>query len=248
MDISAGMLRLAAGRLPVVRADVARLPFAAATMPAVIAVMVHTDMPAYPAIVREAARVLRPAARFVHIGVHPCFCGGFADHTDLGAVVIRPGYLDGHWTKASWTTDGVRDKVGASHWPLPDTARRVRRRRAGARAVRRGRRADPGDAGSLGAASLTVRERVAVGGVTGAAAAAARARPPAPRRRPRPRTSRAGTRSGLPRRPPVRRDRDDQRHAHREPDLAHHARPRPRRSRTGAAEGKPRRWPSASAA
>jgi hypothetical protein len=33
--------------------------------------------------------------------------------------VIRPGYLDGQWTKASWTDQGVRDKVGATHWPLP---------------------------------------------------------------------------------------------------------------------------------
>ena len=30
---------------------------------------------------------------------------------DPAAVVIRPGYLDGHWTKASWTSQGVRDKV-----------------------------------------------------------------------------------------------------------------------------------------
>jgi hypothetical protein len=35
-------------------------------------------------------------------------------------VVIRPGYLDRHWTKASWSTQGVRDKVGATHWPLPE--------------------------------------------------------------------------------------------------------------------------------
>jgi hypothetical protein len=32
--------------------------------------------------------------------------------------VIRPGYLDGHWTRASWTDQGVRDKVGATHLPL----------------------------------------------------------------------------------------------------------------------------------
>jgi hypothetical protein len=31
---------------------------------------------------------------------------------DPAAVVIRPGYLDGHWTKASWTDQGVHDKVG----------------------------------------------------------------------------------------------------------------------------------------
>ena len=119
VDISAGMLRWAADRLPVIRADVERLPFADATFPAVASVMVHTDMPAYPSIVREAVRVLAPGGRFVHIGVHPCFCGGFADRTDLDAVVIRPGYLTGHWTKASWTDRGVRHRVGASHWPLP---------------------------------------------------------------------------------------------------------------------------------
>jgi SAM-dependent methyltransferase len=121
VDISAGMLRwaTAGARLTVIRADVARLPFADRAFPAVASVMAHTDMPAYPSIVREAARVLAPGGRFVHIGVHPCFCGGFADRADLDAVVIRPGYRTGHWTKASWTDRGVRDKVGASHWPLP---------------------------------------------------------------------------------------------------------------------------------
>jgi hypothetical protein len=81
--------------------------------------MTHTDMPGYPAVLREAARTLRPGGVFVHIGVHPCFCGGFADRSDPRAVVIRPGYRDGHWTKASWTDQGVRDKVGATHLPLP---------------------------------------------------------------------------------------------------------------------------------
>jgi SAM-dependent methyltransferase len=118
-DISAGMLRHARGRLPVARADAVRLPVRDASVPAVISMMVHTDMPEYPAVLREAARVLRPGGVFVHVGVHPCFCGGFADRTDLDAVVIRPGYLDGHWTKASWTDAGVRAKVGATHRTLP---------------------------------------------------------------------------------------------------------------------------------
>jgi SAM-dependent methyltransferase len=119
-DLSAGMLRHARGRLPVVQADAGRLPVRDDSLPAVIAMMVHTDMPAYPAVLRETARVLRPGGIFVHVGVHPCFCGGFADRSDLDAVVIRPGYLDGHWTKASWTDQGVRAKVGATHRPLPE--------------------------------------------------------------------------------------------------------------------------------
>lgn len=82
--------------------------------------MTHTDMPRYADVVREAARILRPGGVFVHIGVHPCFCGGFADWSDPDAVVIRRGYPDSHWTKASWTDQGVRDKVGGNHWPLPE--------------------------------------------------------------------------------------------------------------------------------
>jgi SAM-dependent methyltransferase len=119
IDVSGAMLRHARGRLPIAMADAARLPVTGGSLPAVIAVMVHTDMPAYPAVLREAARVLRPGGVLAHVGVHPCFCGGFADRGDPGAVVIRAGYTDGHWTKASWTDRGVRDKVGATHFPLP---------------------------------------------------------------------------------------------------------------------------------
>jgi SAM-dependent methyltransferase len=118
-DISTAMLRYARGRLPALLAEAERLPFRDGCLPAVVSIMVHTDMPAYPAVLAEAARVLRPGGIFVHIGVHPCFCGGFADRRDPAAVVIRPGYLDSHWTKESWTSRGLRDKVGASHLPLP---------------------------------------------------------------------------------------------------------------------------------
>jgi hypothetical protein len=81
--------------------------------------MVHTDMPAYPQVLREAARVLRPGGALVHVGVHPCFVGGFADWTDQQALVIRPGYHDGRSTRQSWTDKDVRSKVGAVHFPLP---------------------------------------------------------------------------------------------------------------------------------
>jgi SAM-dependent methyltransferase len=119
VDLSPRMLFYAERRLPVACADATRLPFASSTVPAVITVMAHTDMPCYPDVLREAARVLRPGGVFVHVGVHPCFCGGFADRSDPSAVIIRPGYLDSNWTTESWTHNGVRDKVGASHWPLP---------------------------------------------------------------------------------------------------------------------------------
>jgi SAM-dependent methyltransferase len=120
VDLSPAMLRHAAGRLPTVRGDAARLPIRSGCVDATVSVMTSTDVPDYPAVLREAARVLRPGGRLVHVGVHPCFCGGFADRSDPEAVIVRRGYLDGHWTTASWTTEGVRNRVGATHVPLPD--------------------------------------------------------------------------------------------------------------------------------
>jgi ubiquinone/menaquinone biosynthesis C-methylase UbiE len=120
VDLSAGMLRYAAARLPVVQADAARLPVPDRSLGAVISVMVHTDVPTYRPILDEVARVLRPGGRFVHIGVHPCFCGGFANRTDPQAIAIRPGYRGGSWTIESWTNQGIRDKVGASHMPIAE--------------------------------------------------------------------------------------------------------------------------------
>ena len=114
------MLRHAGQRLAVARADATVLPVASASLAAVISVMVHTDLPDYRPALREVHRVLEPGGSFVHIGVHPCFCGGFADRSDPLAVVVRPGYLDGSWTTDSWTDQGIRDKVGASHLPVAD--------------------------------------------------------------------------------------------------------------------------------
>jgi ubiquinone/menaquinone biosynthesis C-methylase UbiE len=57
VDLSAGMLRHARDRLPVVLGDAGRLPVAGGCARAIVAVMVHTDMPDYPGVLREAARV-----------------------------------------------------------------------------------------------------------------------------------------------------------------------------------------------
>ena len=118
IDLSAGMLAYTRGRMPTALTDATRLPFPDSSVPAVLAAMVHTDMADYRAVLEEAHRVLAPGGMFVHIGVHPCFCGGFADHTDPTAIVIRPGYLESNWTTASYTDQGIRDKVGAEHRPL----------------------------------------------------------------------------------------------------------------------------------
>jgi SAM-dependent methyltransferase len=118
VDLSAAMLRYADGRLPVARADAGRLPVHTGRVPAVIAVMVHTDMPGYPGVLGEVSRALAAGGVFVHIGVHPCFSGGFADRSDPSAVVIGPGYLDSYWTRDSYTDQGIRDKVGAMHRPM----------------------------------------------------------------------------------------------------------------------------------
>lgn len=120
VDLSAGMLRHAHERLPVVQGDACRVPVATAVFDAVITVMAHTDLPDYLPVLGEIYRALKPGGLFVHIGVHPCFCGGFANRSEPDRVVIRPGYLDGSWTTESWTDQGIRDKVGASHLPMAE--------------------------------------------------------------------------------------------------------------------------------
>ena len=128
IDISTAMLHYTRGRLPAARADAIRLPVRDRCLPAVITVMAHTGMPAYPAVLTEAAPGPAAGRAFVHVGVHPCFCGGFADRSDPAAVVIRPGYPEGHWTKVSWTTGGVGAKRRHSPSPAQPHARLPERR------------------------------------------------------------------------------------------------------------------------
>lgn len=120
VDLSERMLGYAAPRLAVALGDAAHLPVRTGSAAAAIAMLVHTDMPGYPEILRDIARCLRPGSVLVHIGPHPCFCGGFADRSDREAIVIRRGYQETHWTKASHTNVRLRDKVGAMHRPLAE--------------------------------------------------------------------------------------------------------------------------------
>ncbi|MEM9650646.1 MAG: class I SAM-dependent methyltransferase [Actinomycetota bacterium] len=125
VDLSAGMLRYAVARLPVVRGHAAHLPFATGSVVAVIGVMIHSDMRSFGDVVAQIHRVLRPGGVFVHVGVHPCFIGDFADRSEPTRAVIGPGYLVEGWTPPISPTTGdvgtsgqVRDKVGAAHYTM----------------------------------------------------------------------------------------------------------------------------------
>lgn len=116
-DVSAGQLRHAAAQLPVVRADAVRLPMHDGAVPAVVSVLCHTDVSDYPAVCREAARVLAPGGRFAHVGVHPCFVGAFVDRADTNRLLTLPGYLQ-HQPQGPGLGQGVRARIGARHLPL----------------------------------------------------------------------------------------------------------------------------------
>ncbi|MEU8093808.1 class I SAM-dependent methyltransferase [Micromonospora chalcea] len=120
VDLSGGQLRHARSRLPVARADATALPLAAGAVPAAVCVLAHTDMPDYPAALAEAARVLAPGGRLVHVGVHPCYVGAFADRSEPERIVIDGGYASPEHTLRSWNAVGVRARVGAWHLPLAD--------------------------------------------------------------------------------------------------------------------------------
>jgi SAM-dependent methyltransferase len=120
IDLSRGQLRYGRRRLPVAAGNATALPVAGRSLPAVTCVLGHTDLPDYAAVLREAARVLRPGGRFVHIGVHPCFVGAFADWSDRTRVIVDERYADRSHTFDAWCPHGVRARVGAWHVPLAD--------------------------------------------------------------------------------------------------------------------------------
>jgi ubiquinone/menaquinone biosynthesis C-methylase UbiE len=121
IDISPVQLELARARgVEVLEADAAALPFEDAHFDAAVSVFTHTDVDDFPAVMRETARVLRPGAPLVYLGVHPCFVGPHAFVHDRDVPELHPGYRDTSYrTEAPgiWG-EGIRSKVGARHLPL----------------------------------------------------------------------------------------------------------------------------------
>jgi SAM-dependent methyltransferase len=123
VDISEDQLRIARERgVEVVQADVAALPFDDASFDAVISMWTHTDVDAFPDLLREAVRVLRANGLFVYVGAHPCFVG---PHSRFISAEGVPELHPGHYWRTERYTDapgispqGLRAKVGATHLPL----------------------------------------------------------------------------------------------------------------------------------
>jgi len=120
VDLSGGQLRHAMNRETVVRASATALPVRSASVDAAVCVLAHTDVDDYTALLKEAQRILRPGGTFVHVGVHPCFCGYFADLSDPLRVAISPGYTQRVHSFEAWSPHGVRARVGAWHLTVAD--------------------------------------------------------------------------------------------------------------------------------
>lgn len=123
LDESSDQLRVARSRAPdveVVQGDATAMPFADESFDVVASVFVHTDVEDFPALVADAARVLRPGGRFVQVGTHPCFTGPFAELKDEGRRLIHPGYRETTRTSEGigLRPGGIRASVSMRHVPL----------------------------------------------------------------------------------------------------------------------------------
>jgi SAM-dependent methyltransferase len=123
LDISADQLRFARRRLPaVVRADARLLPVPDASVTAAVGMFFHTDVEDFAAVVREVARCLHPAGRFIYLGTHPCFVGPFVyrltERDDL-ALNFVTGYGTVGWAnRGSGDGSMIGARVGFHHKTL----------------------------------------------------------------------------------------------------------------------------------
>jgi SAM-dependent methyltransferase len=122
VDVSEEMLsRARAFGAELHRAPAEALPFDDASFDAAVSIWMHTDVDDFSAILREAARVLRPGAPFAYIGAHPCFVGPHSRFIAAeGVPELHPGYrrTERYDDGPAIGPDGLRAKVGATHLPL----------------------------------------------------------------------------------------------------------------------------------
>src|SRR3954447_12218789 len=122
VDVSPEQLRLARERgCDVVQARAEELPFGDALFDAAVSMWTHTDVDDFGAALREVARVLRPGAPFVYLGVHPCFVGPHSEFVaGEGVPRLHPGYRrTGRYERGPGISpNGLRARIGATHIPL----------------------------------------------------------------------------------------------------------------------------------
>ena len=118
VDLSGGRLRHAAGRLPVAVADATVLPVAdAGVRPRCACWPTPTYRSTRPSCARSPGYC---GGRFVHVGVHPCFIGPFADWSGAPRIAVDQRYTDRAFTYDAWNPARVRARVGGWHVPLAD--------------------------------------------------------------------------------------------------------------------------------
>ncbi|MGZ0150631.1 class I SAM-dependent methyltransferase [Kribbella sp. WER1] len=107
---------------PLLHGDAAVLPFADASFDTAITVWISTDVDDFGAVLREAARVLRPGGVLVAYGVHPCFNGPHVVYEDDGRRTVYQTYRQTGWhtDKPWWAAEGIRRRIGMSHLTLAD--------------------------------------------------------------------------------------------------------------------------------
>lgn len=125
LDLSGDQLRRArervAGRAILVRGDARTLPFGDRSFDAVVSMFSHTDVDAFPELLVEARRVLKPGRRFVYAGLHPCFVGPHSRYTGSEeAPLLHHGYRETRRYREGpgISPEGLRARVGAVHLPL----------------------------------------------------------------------------------------------------------------------------------
>lgn len=125
LDVSGDQLRLAKDRgrsdVALVQADASAAPFASGCFDAVLSAFTHTDVDDFGALLRQAARVLRPGGRLVYVGLHPCFVGPHSRYVGArGIPTLHDGYRRrGRYTEAPGVSpEGLRARIGAVHVPL----------------------------------------------------------------------------------------------------------------------------------
>jgi SAM-dependent methyltransferase len=122
IDVSEAMLRRARQHCAELhRASAESVPFEDKSFDAAVSLWLHTDVDDFPAILREAARVLRLGAPLVYIGAHPCFVGPHSRFIAAeGVPELHPGYrCTGRYDAGpAINPNGLRARVGATHLPL----------------------------------------------------------------------------------------------------------------------------------